>query len=165
MCTSYSVSLKKLRGIFCDAEWSHRTWLFLSWCRCFVTLLKATKKAAVLSDVKIAFSLLFCHLCLNLHFVLLSHFSLPVVAFPANTCCIVWFYDSLFLNDLDMFIREQNIRKDENVSCNKVLNLASSFYYKRPLCNSLLDYLPLLECMWGIFIGITINSQLFFITF
>lgn len=54
-----------------------------------------------------------------------------------------------------MFIREQHIRKDQNVSCNKVLDLVGSLHCKRSVYNSLQNNLPLLECMWGIFTGVT----------
>lgn len=48
---------------------------------------------------------------------------------------------------------------------NKFLNLGGSLHCKRSLHNSLQDNLPLLECIWGIFIEVRVNSQLIFITF
>lgn len=47
----------------------------------------------------------------------------------------------------------------------KFINLVCGLHCERSLHNSLQDNLPLLECIWRIFIGVTVNSQLIFITF
>lgn len=48
---------------------------------------------------------------------------------------------------------------------NKFLNSVNSLHCERSLHNSLQDNLPPLECIWRIFIEVTVNSQLIFITF